>query len=37
MKKLAVIAGLVVWVFSGDWLLGLQRAPCSRRLGLPAG
>jgi hypothetical protein len=23
MKKLAVIAGLVVWVFSGDWLLGL--------------
>jgi hypothetical protein len=24
MKKLAVIAGLVVWMFSGDWLLGLS-------------
>ena len=24
MKKMAVIAGLVVWLFSGDWLLGLS-------------
>jgi len=24
MKKLAVIAGLVVWMISGDWLLGLS-------------
>ena len=37
MKKMVVIAGLGVWLISGDWLLGLSAFVLALGLGAAAG